>query len=65
MDHQDHDRIVNKRIRRISADHGCTVDQVHMALDHYPIELDRDTFLKRTLAMELVELSAMTLTARP
>jgi hypothetical protein len=50
-----------------TADHGCTVDQVHMALDHYPVELDRDTFLKRTLAMELVELelSAMTLTARP
>ena len=52
----DHDKIVNKRIRRIAADHSCTVDQVHAALDRHPIEIDRDTFLKRTLAMELVEL---------
>jgi hypothetical protein len=29
------------------------------ALDHHPIELDRDTFLKRTLAMELVELDEL------
>jgi hypothetical protein len=26
------------------------------ALDRHPIEIDRDTFVKRTLAMELVEL---------
>ena len=39
--------------------HGCSVDQVHTALDHHPIEPDRDTFLKRTLAMELVELGGL------
>jgi uncharacterized metal-binding protein len=48
MDQQDHDRIVNKRVRRIAACHGCTVDQVHTALDHHPIEPDRDTFLLKT-----------------
>ena len=55
----DHDRIVNKRVRRIAKDHGCTVAEVNAALDHHPIELDRDTFLKRTLAMELVELDEL------
>jgi len=35
---------------------SCSVADVNAALDHHLIELDRDTFLKRTLAMELVEL---------
>jgi hypothetical protein len=55
----DHDKIVNKRAQRIARDHGCSVDDVNAALDHHPIELDRDTFLKRTLAMELVELDEL------
>jgi hypothetical protein len=55
----DHDRIVNKRVQRIARDHSCSVADVHAALDHHPIELDRDTFLKRTLAMELVELDEL------
>jgi hypothetical protein len=46
----DHDEIVNKRVRRIARDHSCTVADVHAALDRHPIELDRDRFLKRTLA---------------
>src|SRR5215472_5984681 len=55
----DHDKIVNKRVQRIARDHDCTVADVHAALDRHPIELDRDTFLKRTLAMELVELDEL------
>jgi len=55
----DHNTIVNKRVQRIARDHSCTVDDVHAALDRHPIELDRDTFLKRTLAMELVELDEL------
>jgi hypothetical protein len=55
----DHDEITNKRIRRIAKDHGCTVADVNAALDRHPIELDRDLFLKRTLAMELVELDEL------
>jgi hypothetical protein len=55
----DHDNIVNKRVRRIARDHSCTVDDVHAALDRHPIELDRDRFLKRALAMELVELDEL------
>jgi hypothetical protein len=55
----DRDTIVNKRVQRIARDHGCTVDDVHAALDRHPIELDRDRFLKRSLAMELVELDEL------
>jgi DNA-binding transcriptional MerR regulator len=46
----DHDEIIQKRVRRIATDHGCSVAEVNAALDHHPIELDRDTFLKRTIA---------------
>jgi DNA-binding transcriptional MerR regulator len=55
----DHDEIIQKRVRRIARDHGCSVAEVNAALDHHPIELNRDTFLKRTLAMELVELDEL------
>jgi len=55
----DYDEIIQKRVRRIARDHGCSVTEVNTALDHHPIELDRDTFLKRTLAMELVELDEL------
>src|SRR5215469_17494125 len=55
----DHDKIVNKRVQRIARDHSCSVAEVNAALDHHPIELDRDTFLKRTLAMELMELDEL------
>src|SRR5262245_14774100 len=55
----DHDEIIQKRVRRIAKDHGCSVAEVNAALDRHPIELDRDTFLKRTLAMELVELDEL------
>jgi hypothetical protein len=53
----DQDELVNKRVARIARDHGCTVDQVDTALDHHPIELDRDRYLKRTLALELLRLA--------
>ena len=35
------------------------LDQVNAALDRHPIELDRDTYLKRALAMELIELDQL------
>src|SRR5262249_45340668 len=47
------------RAAQIARDHGCTVDQVNAALDRHPIELDRDQFLRRTLALELIELDAL------
>src|SRR5262249_52425168 len=54
----DHDELVNKRVTQIARDHGCTVDQVNAVLDRHPIALDRDQFLRRTLALDLMELEA-------
>ena len=55
----DRDEIVNKRVRRIADEYGCTVDEVNACLDHHPIELDRDKYLKRTLALELLRLDEL------
>jgi hypothetical protein len=55
----DPEKIVNKRIARMARDHECSVADVTAALDRHPIEVDRDTFLRRTLAMELVELDEL------
>ena len=53
----DEHELVNKRVHAIAQAHRCTVANVHSALDRHPIELDRDAFLKRTLALELVKLA--------
>src|SRR5215472_3294696 len=55
----DHDELVNKRVHAIARAHDCTVDDVHAALDRHPIELDRDAYLKRTLALELMRLDQL------
>ena len=53
------DDLVNKRVRALAADHGLTVPETLAALDKHPIELDRDLFLRRTLALELIELDQL------
>jgi hypothetical protein len=60
----DPDDIVNKRVRRIARDHGCSVDQVHAALDGHPLQTDRDRYLKRVLGMQLMELDELELAFR-
>src|SRR5215813_4679422 len=55
----DHSELTNQRVHAIARAHDCTVDQVNAALDRHPIELDRDRFLKRTLAMELMRLDQL------
>src|SRR5215469_3641106 len=55
----DHDELTNKRVHAIARAHDCMVDQVNAALDQHPIELDRDRFLKRTLALELMRLDQL------
>ena len=55
----DQDELVNKRVHAIARAQDCTIDQVNAALDQHPIELDRDRFLKRTLAMELMRLDQL------
>jgi hypothetical protein len=46
-------------MRALAADHGLTVPETLAALDRHPIELDRDQFLRRTLAPELIELDRL------
>ena len=55
----DHDELINKRVHAIARAHSCSIDDVHAALDRHPIELDRDAYLKRTLALELMRLDQL------
>jgi hypothetical protein len=55
----EHDEIVNKRVCSLAADHGLTAPDTLAALHRRPIELDRNQFLRRTLAMELIELDQL------
>src|SRR5215471_14667898 len=64
MDRQRHDLIVHKPERRIADDHGCTVDEVHAVLDRHPIEVDRDKYLKRALALQLLQLDELEIAFR-
>ena len=55
----DHDELVNRRVSAIARIHGCSVADVNAALDKHPLETDRDAFLKRTMALELIELDRL------
>jgi hypothetical protein len=59
MDQQAEDKIIHRVVRRIADDHGCTVDEVHAVLDRHPIEVDRDKYLKRTLALHTLALQLL------
>jgi len=59
MDQQHRDLILHKPQRAIADDNGCTVDEVHALLDRHPIEVDRDKYLKRALAMQLLQLDEL------
>src|SRR5215831_20872664 len=59
MDQQPRDLIVHKPERRIAEDYDCTVEEVHAVLDRHPIEVDRDKYLKRALAMQLLQLDEL------
>jgi DNA-binding transcriptional MerR regulator len=56
MDEERRDLILHKRARRIADEHGCSVADVNAVLDHHPIETNRDQYLKRALALELLHL---------
>jgi DNA-binding transcriptional MerR regulator len=56
MDEKRRDLILHKRVRRIADEHGCSVADVNAVLDHHPIETNRDQYLKRELALELLHL---------
>jgi DNA-binding transcriptional MerR regulator len=56
MDEDRRNLILHKRVRRIADEHGCSVAEVNAVLDHHPIETNRDQYLKRALALELLHL---------
>jgi len=55
----DSDELTNKRVHAIARAHDCSIDDVHAALDRHPIELDREEYLRRTLALELLRLDQL------
>jgi hypothetical protein len=59
MNQQHRELIVHKPERRIAEDHGISIDEVHAVLDRHPIEVDRDKYLKRALAMQLLQLDEL------
>ena len=60
----DAEQINQRRIKRLAKEHRCTVPQVNAALDEHPILRERNKYLARTLALELVELDELQETFR-
>jgi hypothetical protein len=56
MDERDRDNILHRVVRRIADDFDCSVDEVNRVLDTHPFEVDRDKYLKRKLALQLLQL---------
>jgi hypothetical protein len=54
-----HDQIVRRRVRRIAEEHLVTPDEVERALDKHPVNAEPGSYLKRVLALELVELDEL------
>jgi hypothetical protein len=55
----DRDELLNRRVTAIARTNRYTIADVHEALDAHPIELDRDKFLRHTLAQELMRLDQL------
>src|SRR5262249_48517918 len=55
----DNDDINQRRLRRIACEHHCTIPDVNVALDAHPIKTEREKYLSRLLALELVELDEL------
>src|SRR5262249_57309995 len=53
------DEINNRRIKRIAREHKCTIPDVNKALDAHPIRTEREKYLARLLALELVEMDEL------
>jgi hypothetical protein len=55
----DDDELCNQRIHAIAKAKRCSVERVKRALDRHPIEVDRDVYLKRTLALALIDIEEL------
>jgi hypothetical protein len=52
----DASEIINRRIKRIAKENRCSVLEVDRALDAHPVLRQREKYLSRLLALELIEL---------
>jgi hypothetical protein len=57
----DHDELLNRRVVALAKAHGCSVGEMNAALDRHPLELNRDAYLRRCLALELMQLDRIEL----
>jgi len=55
----DNSELNNRRVVALAKAHKVTVDRVHEALDAHPVTTDRELFLRRTLALELMRLDQL------
>src|SRR5262249_24793714 len=55
----DQDRITGRRIKRLAQEFHCTAAEVNAALAKHPVLVEKDKFLARTLALELVEMDEL------
>jgi hypothetical protein len=58
------DKLNRKRVRELARDHNMTVAEVEQALLQHPINSEPGNYLRRVLALELVELDALEQTFR-
>ena len=55
----DNDDIGAARMKRLAKDHWCTVREMERALDAHPINGEPDKYLRRLLALELIQLDQL------
>lgn len=53
------DELNDRRAVALAKHHKCTVREIRSALDKHPLEVDRDAYLRRTVALELVRLDQL------
>jgi hypothetical protein len=58
------DTLNRRRVRELARDHNMTIAEVEQALLAHPVNSEPGNFLKRTLALELVELDQLEQTFR-
>jgi hypothetical protein len=56
------DLILHKPERAIAEEFGMTLEEVQQVLDEHPVERDRDSYLRRTLAQQLLLLDRLEVT---
>jgi hypothetical protein len=56
------DLILHRPERAMAEEFGLTLEEVQQVLDEHPVERDRDTYLRRALAQQLLLLDRLEIT---